>query len=438
MAHLVVTGKTRLLGEIDIQGAKNAALPILCASVLIKGNLVLHNVPMISDVDVLIQILRHLGAKVKLENKGTIIVDATDITNDSVPADLVDKLRASFWFFGSLVSRLGRASVGQPGGCKIGSRDIDMHLAGIEALGAKIETDQEGNIVATAPFGGIAGGSYELYFQSVGATINILLAAVLGNATSIIKNAATEPEVLDLIKMLNTCGANIVIRGTTIVVTGVSELTSGVHRVLADRIVAGTYIAGAAITHGEVVIYGPDEASMRPIVKPFSEMGVEIEQVGSILVVRGNKLKPVEVVTRPHPGFPTDVQAQLVAATCFANGISTVKETIFENRWKYAEELNKMGANITILKEIGNTKHTTFIVNPIEELFAGKTVYGTDLRAGAALVLAALVAEGKTDVYGYEFIERGYEDIARDLNQLGANVRLVSDSSSQKSTKVAM
>jgi len=435
-AHLVVTGKTRLLGEIDIQGAKNAALPILCATVLVKGSVELHNVPMISDVEVSLEILRNLGAKVKVEGKGTVIVDATNITNDTVPSELVSKLRASFWFLGSLLGRLGSARVGEPGGCKIGDRKVDMHLSGLEAIGANIQIDKDGNIYASAA-DGIKGGTYELYSRSVGATINILLGAVISKGTSVIKNVATEPEIVDLIKMLSVCGAKISLRGTTMVVEGVGELTSANHRVLSDRIVAGTYIAGVAITRGEAVIYGPDADAMRPIVKPFIEMGMRIEQEGSILVVRGGSLKPVEVITLPHPGFPTDVQAQLVAATCFANGISTVKETIFKNRDKYAEELNKMGANITIKKDFENTNHTTFIVNPVKELHGGQTVSATDLRAGAALVLAALAAEGKTHVYGYEFIERGYENLAQDLNVLGANVKLVLDSE-DKCSKVAV
>lgn len=422
MEQLIVTGKTILAGEVNIHGAKNAALPILCATVLSRGSVTLYNVPKISDVSITLEILKFLGAKVHIDIiKNAITIDATEIYVDTVPVELVNQMRASILFLGGLVGRLGQVNIGYPGGCKIGARPIDLHLSGLEAIGVTITEDEKGNIVAT---GGskLKGGIVDLRFPSVGATQNIILGAVLADGTTIIKGAAIEPEIIDMIYMLNNCGARIGVKGSTIVVQGVKEIGSGHHRIMSDRIVAGTYLAGAAITRGNIVIHGPEKIYMRSIIEPFEAMGMDISFDNDILIVKSGNLVAIDVVTMPHPGFPTDVGPQLMTAMCFAKGVSTLEETLFETRDKHVAELNKMGANITILEEFENTKKSTFIINQTKELYGGQTVYSKDLRGGAALVLAAMAAEGATVVQGYEYIARGYEDIARDLNMLGANI----------------
>lgn len=421
MEQLIVTGKTKLAGDINIHGAKNAALPILCATVLSSGSVTLYNVPKISDISITLEILKYLGAKVDV-TKNAVIVDAREIVGDTVPIELVNQMRASILFLGGLVGRLGKVKIGYPGGCKIGARPIDLHLSGLEAIGVKIIEDEIGNIIATGE--NITGGTVDLRFPSVGATQNIILGAVLAKGQTIIKGAAIEPEIEDMVYMLNNCGARIAIVENTIFVEGVKRLGSGYHRIMSDRIVAGTYIAGTAITGGNISIHGTEKKDMLPIIKPFQAMGMDIKYVNDVLIAKSDVLRGIEAITKPHPGFPTDVGPQLMASMCFARGTSSLEETVFETRDKHVAELNKMGANITILEDFESAKKSIFIINQTNGLYGGQTVYSKDLRGGAALVLAAMAIEGTTIVKGYEYIARGYEDISRDLNSLGANVVL--------------
>ena len=424
MDQLLVKGKTKLTGAINIHGAKNAALPILCATVLVSGTVTLHNVPKISDIGKTLEILRYLGAKVTVDDShsGTVVIDATGICNDTVPLEMVNQMRASILFMGGLVGRLGRVQIGYPGGCKIGARPIDLHIDGLCAMGVHIETDDGETLVATGH--DLTGGRVDLYFPSVGATQNIILAAVLGKGVTRINGAAIEPEIMDMINMLNSCGARIGVIGSTIVIEGVAKLYSAEHRIMGDRIVAGTYLAGVAITEGHVAIRGVEHTAMLPIIDPFIAMGLDIRMGEGELIAKAGNLSAIHATTRPHPGFPTDVGPQLLAAMCFARGTSVLEETIFETRDKHVAELNKMGANITILENFDKRRQSTFIVNQIKTLHGGQTVYSKDLRGGATLALAGLAAEGVTTVLGYEYIARGYQDLAGDLNSLGADVIL--------------
>ena len=422
MEQLVVTGKTRLTGAINIHGAKNAALPILCATVLVSGCVTLHNVPAISDIGVTLDILRYLGAKVSVDGtrSGTLTIDASHITTDTVPVEMVNQMRASILFMGGLVARLGQVTIGYPGGCKIGARPIDLHLSGLRDIGVVIAEDDGERIVANGHH--ITGGRVDLLFPSVGATQNIILAAVLGRGTTTIHGAAIEPEIIDMINMLVGCGARIRVRGSSVIVEGVEKLHSGDHRIMGDRIVAGTYLAGVGMTEGYVSIRGVERAAMLPIIEPFQAMGMDIRLGHDELIAKATNLRAIHAMTEPHPGFPTDVGPQLLAAMCFAQGTSVLEETIFETRDKHVAELNKMGANITILETFEKRRQSTFIVNQIKTLYGGQTVHSKDLRGGATLVLAGLAAEGTTVVQGYEYIARGYEDLAGDLNSLGANI----------------
>ena len=422
MEQLVVTGKTKLTGAITVHGAKNAALPILCATVLVSGRVTLHNVPQISDILTTLDILRYLGVRIQVDHTSprTLVVDATHISTDTVPVEMVNQMRASILFMGGLVGRLGQTNIGYPGGCKIGARPIDLHLSGLRAIGVDITETEGGLIVATGQ--NITGGRVDLLFPSVGATQNIILGSVLAKGVTVIHGAAIEPEIVDMINMLNTCGARIRLKGSSILVEGVNRLHSGEHRIMGDRIVAGTYVAGAAMTGGQVSIRGVCRYAMQPIIEPFEAMGVGVRLTEHELSVKATNLRPIHATTLPHPGFPTDVGPQLLATMCFAQGTSVLEETIFETRDKHVAELNKMGANITILEAFENPCQTTFIVNQVKSLYGGQTVHSKDLRGGATLVLAGLAAEGTTTVQGYEYIARGYENLSADLNSLGAHI----------------
>lgn len=416
MGKLIVKGKNRLSGEVSIQGAKNAVLPILSACVLVPGEVILHNVPKITDTQVTIDILRHLGVSVK-EEKNTLIINATNISQNYVPQDLVKEMRSSIIFMGALLGRTSNVKIGYPGGCKLGERPIDMHLKGLSSLGVTITTNEQ---YITCYAKKLIANNISLSFPSVGATQNIILAAIYANGITTIKGAAKEPEIIDMIQMLNKCGAKISV-SDDIIIEGVTKLSGTEHTIMGDRIVAGTYIAAAAISGGTVALHGIEEKHMLPTIEAFKRCNLIIVSIKNTLVARANHIKAINITTGPHPKFATDMQPQLMAAMCVANGTSIIKESIFEARDMHVQELNSMGANINVINTQDGKIKTKFIVQGDRKLI-GTEVYAKDLRGGAALVLAGLCAEGTTVINGAKYINRGYENISNDLQSLGANI----------------
>lgn len=412
---IVVRGNGILSGEVHISGAKNSALKLMAAAILGNGKSVICNVPDISDISIMAQVLQRLGAKVSREDH-TLHIDSASVDSFSTPYDLVSKMRASISVLGPLIGRFGQAKVAMPGGCQIGARKIDMHLVGLEALGVCFTVDH-GTLIASTP-NGLHGANVMLEFPSVGATENMLMAAVVAEGTTIIENAAREPEIVDLCNMLNAMGACIEGSGSTnITVQGVplSSLHPCQHETIGDRIEAGTFLAGGALTGGPVTVQGIDPEYLRMAIMKLKAMGCEVICGDNYITVsRTNPLKPTDIQTLPHPGFPTDLQAQFMLLSALAEGTSIITENVFENRFMFASELMRMGADI-ILED----HHA--IVRGVQHL-QGAPVSSTDLRAGAALVLAGIVADGYTTVYEVSHIDRGYEDYVGKLRSLGADV----------------
>lgn len=418
---IVVEGNNTLAGEVRVSGAKNSALKLIAASLLGRGETVLHNVPLISDIDVMIEVLRRLGATVTREDH-TLIVDTSSVDKCETPYELVSKMRASISVLGPLVGRFGKARVAMPGGCQIGARKIDMHMVGLEALGVKFDIDH-GFLDASTPHG-LHGAHVILDFPSVGATENLLMASVVADGTTIIENAAREPEIVDLANMLNKMGAKIAGAGESLIeITGVAaeSLHPCEHTTVGDRIEAGTFLIGAALTQGPLRVVGVDPGYLRMAIMKLESMGCEIESNSdSVTLRRAVPLRSTEIQTLPHPGFPTDLQAQFMLLAALANDMSVITENVFENRFMFAAELIRMGADITI-----EDHHA--LVRGVQKL-QGADVSSTDLRAGAALVLAGIVAEGQTRVHNIAHIDRGYEDYVGKLSSLGVNVsRMVLD-----------
>lgn len=415
MSQLIVRGGKRLLGKVRIDGAKNAVLPIIAASILgEEGESLIHEAPMLDDVVTISQVLRELG--VRLEHKqDTIRIQAGEITSGEAPYELVRKMRASFLVMGPLLARRGYARISLPGGCAIGTRPIDQHLKGFEAMGCDIEVGH-GYIEARAS-GRLRGAKVYLDVASVGATENIMMAAVLAEGTTWIENAAKEPEIVDLANYLTAMGAKIRGAGTGLIrIEGVKKLCGAAHSVIPDRIEAGTYMIAAAITGGDVTIEGAIADHLRPVISKLQEMGVIIEEEENELRVRVSRpLRSVDVKTLPYPGFPTDMQAQMMALLTVSEGTGLVTETVFENRFMHVEALKLMNASIKV-------DGRTAVVGGGARL-VGAEVCATDLRAGAALILAGLVAEGDTHITDIHHIERGYADIAGKLRLLGADIR---------------
>lgn len=411
MAKIIVEKSQPLKGTVRISGAKNSVLPILAGSLLATEKCVLESVPPLRDVDVICEVLTSLGADVKRINRETIEIKATNIDNFEAPYELVRKMRASFLVMGPLLARMGKARISMPGGCAIGTRPIDLHLKGFKALGAEI-TLGHGFVEAKADK--LVGNKIYLDFPSVGATENIMMAAVLAEGQTIIENAAEEPEITDLANFLNEMGAQIIGAGTdTIKIMGVKSLSGTTHTVIPDRIEAGTYMVAAAITKGNVFIDNVEAEHLKPVIAKLREMDVEIIEEGNGLRVIGpQKLKPVDIKTLPYPGFPTDMQAQFMALLSIAEGTSVIIETVFENRFMHVSELKRMGADIKI-------EGRSAIIEGQGQL-TGAPVKATDLRAGAALILAGLVSDGRTEISNIEHIERGYVDIEKKLQGLGA------------------
>ncbi|MBA1333688.1 MAG: UDP-N-acetylglucosamine 1-carboxyvinyltransferase [Firmicutes bacterium] len=410
-----VVGGNRLQGEIKVEGSKNAVLPILAATVLNKGESIIENVPELNDVITMLRILESLGCRVEYKDQ-SVWVDASNITSSEMPANLVKQMRSSIILLGSLLGRTGRVVSTYPGGCAIGVRPIDLHLKGLRRLGAKI--DMQGQIVCEGET--LKGTEIQLDYPSVGATENIMLAAVLAKGTTIIRNAAKEPEIVDLQDFLNSMGAKVYGSGNHIIrIEGVGKLHSTRYSVIPDRIAAGTYMAAAAVTGGTVLLKDVVVEHLHPLIDKFKESGCEIETNCTRLRISAPKqIKAIELVrTLPYPGFPTDAQPQMMAAMCTAQGTSIFVENIFENRYRHVDELTKMGADIKVDGRIA-------VVKGVRRL-NGTTVLAKDLRGGAALVLAGMVAEGTTVIEGVEHIDRGYEELGNKLKSLGADITVI-------------
>ena len=411
----IVMGGSRLSGEVSVSGAKNSVLPIMAASLLAEGLSVIKGVPNLRDVEVMQEVLEALGAAVR--RKGTTLeIDASNIGSTEIPENLTRKLRASNLIIGALLSRMGKVNVSYPGGCDIGSRPLDLHIKGLRMLGAVVQ-EKGGFIYARA--GTLVGTDIHLDFPSVGATENLMLAATLAKGRTVIRNAAKEPEIIDLQNFLNRLGARVKGAGMgTVVIEGARELGCTEYEVIPDRIEASTLMIAGAITRGRVTITNIIPEHVEPVMAKLKEAGGSVEVNGSRVTIDGSEaVKAVDIKTLPYPGFPTDVQPQMMALLATAEGTSVVTESIFENRFKHAGELRRMGADIKI-------EGRTAVVKGVPKL-SGALVEATDLRAGIALILAGLVAEGITVVENISHIQRGYENIEKKLNALGAKVVLI-------------
>lgn len=421
MARYEIIGGNPLRGEVTISGAKNAAVAIIPASLLVNGVSRIENVPDISDVRILLAILEGLGAKIAYPEPGVVEIDSTVIHDIEPETVLVKKMRASYYLMGALLGRQGHCHVALPGGCSFASRPIDQHIKGFRALGAKVE-ETEKYVEMYPGKDGLQGGRVSLDMASVGATANIMMAAVLLPGMTVIENAAKEPHIVDLANYLNTMGANVMGAGTdTVKIRGVEKLQGGTYAIIPDQIEAGTYMAAAVITGGDVLVKNVIPKHMECITIKLEEMGAEIEEFDdAIRISNSQRLYATTVKTRPYPGFPTDMQAQICVCMTLADGISRLTESVYETRFfGYCAELESMGAKIEV-----NGKTAT--INGREKL-KGSTVIARDLRAGAALVIAGLVADGTTRVENIHYIERGYENLVEKLTALGANIRRVED-----------
>ena len=414
---IIIEGPTELRGEIEIQGAKNSTLPLIAAAVICKGQTVLHNCPRLSDVETAVRILEHLGCRCKREGTDLIVDNA--MTCCEIPNNLMQGMRSSIVFLGALISRCGEANLCFPGGCELGPRPIDLHISSLKKLGVNIE-ETGGCLKCSAP-NGIKGNYVSLGFPSVGATENLMLTAVCSTGTTIIGNAAREPEIADLAAYLNRCGGRIYGAGEScIIIDGVKELYGCEHTVMPDRIVSATYMAAAAVTGGDITLKNVDNSHILPMLTPFEESGCAVRQLGSAVnIMAPKKLRAVNHIrTMPYPGFPTDAQPLIMAMSVLGKGTSIFVENIFESRYKHAEELKRMGANIKVEGKVA-------IVEGVDKLL-GAPVTSWDLRGGAALVVAGLAAHGKTIITNEEYIHRGYEDISGNFRILGAKITEVS------------
>ncbi len=420
MDKIVINGGKRLQGSVPISGFKNAALPILVATVLTGDVCVIENVPSISDVEITLQILRAMGASVRMTGKTTVEINTKNVRQGQTPPELISKIRGSTYFIGAELGRFGRAHVGWPGGCDIGNRPIDQHVKAFEALGAVVSTDS-GFIDAEAA-DGLRGSSVYFDSTSVGATANLILAAVLADGMTVVDNAAREPHIVDLANFLNTCGANITGAGTDVIkIKGVPALHGCSYSIIPDMIEAGTFMIAAAATGGRVRIDGVIPKHMESLSAKLEEMGARIEEVDeSILVSADRRLDKTTIKTLPYPGFPTDLQPQIATLLCLCEGVSHVTETIFENRFKYVDELQKMGASVRVV----NGK--TAIIEGVPQL-SPAALRAMDLRGGAALIIAALAADGVSSITNIGSIERGYDNICGKLAALGADIKKVTE-----------
>lgn len=414
---MIVRGGKKLTGSVKVEGAKNAVLPVIAATLLAsKGKSVLKNVPSLSDVYTINEVLKYLQADVTFEGD-VVTVDATGEISSDAPFEYVRKMRASIVVMGPLLARTGSARVALPGGCAIGSRPVDLHLKGFEAMGATVKIEN-GYIEATADR--LKGAKVYLDFPSVGATQNIMMAATLAEGTTVIENVAREPEIVDLANFLNQMGARVIGAGTEVIrIEGVQELTATEHSIIPDRIEAGTFMIAAAITQGNIFIEDAVPEHISSLIAKLEEMGVQIiEEETGVRVIGPEKLKAVDVKTMPHPGFPTDMQSQMMVIQMLSEGTSVMTETVFENRFMHVEEMRRMNADMKI------EGHSVIINGPAK--LQGAEVAATDLRAAAALILAGLVADGYTQVTELKYLDRGYNDFHGKLRSLGAEIERVS------------
>ena len=417
MEKLVITGPTPLRGDVKISGAKNAAVAIIPATILINGICTIENLPNISDVKSYFEILESLGIKITWINRHTVQVDSRNITSSTAPLDLTRKFRASYYLIGALLGRCGRAEVGLPGGCNLGPRPIDQHIKGFEALGANVDVSS-GNITATCE--NLKANSIYMDIVSVGATMNIILASVLAEGTTTIDNAAKEPHIVDLANFLNTMGADIRGAGTDVIkINGVKELKgNATYSIVPDQIEAGTFMLAAIASKGDVTIHNCITKHLEPVIAKIQEIGGNVDANGDHVRVWWTKrTTKANIKTLPYPGFPTDLQSQMGVVLSMSAGTSIINESIWDSRFQYTQELNKMGAKIT-------TSGKTAIYEGVDYLY-GAPVTATDLRAGAALIMAGTSANGVTEVFNLHHIDRGYENIEEKFRKLGANIERV-------------
>lgn len=418
MTKYIVQGGKPLFGEVEISGAKNAAVAIIPAALLVDGVCRIENIPQISDVTLCLTILEQLGAIIRTVNRHTVEIDCSHIRSTRTSYELARRIRASYYLIGALLGRFGRAEVAMPGGCNFGVRPIDQHVKGFTAMGAKVVVEG-GFIQASTEKGRMTGSSVYLDVVSVGATMNIMMAAVLAEGNTVIENAAKEPHIVDLANFLNSMGANVRGAGTdTIKITGVERLTGGSYAIIPDQIEAGTYMAAVSATGGQILIKNIIPKHMDCITAKLVEMGVEVEEnEDTLLVRRSGPLQKANVKTMPYPGFPTDMQPQITAVLTLAEGTSLVTESVWNNRYRYVDELKRLGAVIQVDEK-------TAVVQGVDHL-TGAPIQACDLRAGAALVIAALAAQGESEINYVQYIERGYENMAEKLRALGADIRVV-------------
>lgn len=415
MEKYVIKNNGELKGEVEISGSKNAVLPIIVATILSDETIVLKNIPNVSDVNNLLSILETLGSKFTFEKEKHILTINNKNINPNIILDIeyVKKLRASYYLLGVLLGKYKYATVAMPGGCNIGSRPIDLHLKGFELLGAKLNLD-DGNILAQA--NELKGCKIYLDFPSVGATINLIFASIFAKGTTLLMNAAKEPHIADVISFLNSMGANISQTNDEIVIKGVDSLHSSTYSVIPDQIEAGTFLIAGAITRSNILVKNIIPCHMNCITSKLIEIGCDIKYIDNNILInsKNKKFKPINIYTSPYPGFPTDMQPQMASLLGTINGISIIQENIFENRFLYVDEFSRMGAN---MKVSNNTNIITGV-----KCYKGTSIYATDLRAGAAMVLAGLVAKNTTTVNDIQYIKRGYDSFDKKLNTLGANI----------------
>ena len=426
MEKLVIENSGKLNGRVRVSGAKNSTLPIIAASLLGTEDIILEDVPRLKDVEIICEVLRELGATVEDLDEHTIKINASSIKTYETKFDLMNKMRASFLVMGPLLGRVGKAKCALPGGCTIGARPIDLHLKGFSALDVEyseffgnLESGEDSYILAETEK--LVGDKVYLDFPSVGATENIMMAAVLAEGRTTIENAAMEPEIVDLSNFLRKLGANIKGAGTnTIIIDGVEKLHGARHQIIPDRIEAGTFMVASAITGGDIIVENVISDHLRPVISKLEEAGCEITEDGdNIRVVGPENLNCISIKTLPYPGFPTDMQAQFMAMMTQCDKTNIVMETVFENRFMHADEFNKMGADIKINDRSAMVTGKTKL--------KGSDVRATDLRCGAALILAGLVAEGETHIHDIYHIERGYEDVIEKFSGLGAKIKKVEE-----------
>lgn len=420
MEKIVINGGAPLNGSITIGGMKNAALPVIFASILVEDKCVIENLPNVSDVTRSLEILEAMGAVIERRADGSVSIDTTVINQGSSPAEIVGKLRASTYLLGAELARFGKARVGWPGGCDFGIRPIDQHEKGFERLGATVSRDK-GAICLDTGDAGLCGNSVYLDFASVGATINVMLAAAKAKGKTIIDNAAREPHIVAVASFLNACGAKIFGAGTSIIkIEGVEELHGCNYAIIPDMIEAGTYMVAAAAAGGSVEIKNVIPKHLETVTSKLREMGVDVDEYDDSVIVSREpetKMEPVNIKTLPYPGFPTDMHPQFAAILTIVDGTSKVTEGVWDNRFRYTDQLRRMGANISIAGK-------TAIIDGVEKLH-GTTTTSVDLRGGAAVVIAALAAEGKTEIGSIQTLKRGYDDLVGKLKAVGADIEII-------------